>query len=50
VRRKSEYALHYTTEPGKSFVIEPKEGEIDYKLAYKNPTAFYKKILNQEIT
>jgi hypothetical protein len=50
VRRNSEYALHYTTEPGRSYVIEPKEGEIDYKLAYKNPNAFYKKVLNQEIT
>jgi len=50
VRRKSEYALHYTTEPGKSYVIEPKDGVIDYDLAYKNPTAFYQKVMSQEVT
>ena len=41
MRRTSEYALHYTTEPGKSYIIEPNEGEIDYDLARKNSRAFY---------
>lgn len=50
MRRKSEYALHYTTEPGKSYVIEPKEGEINYDLAYKNPRAFYNEVMTQEVT
>jgi len=50
MRRTSEYALHYTTEPGKSYVIEPKDGVIDYNLARKNPTAFYDKAGTHEVT
>ena len=31
------YKIHYTASPDKSYVIEPKGGELDYDLAYKNP-------------
>ena len=38
---KQDYALTYTTGPSKSYVIEPHGGEINYKLADKNPLKFY---------
>jgi hypothetical protein len=31
-------------------VIEPKGGEINYDLAYKNPVKFYDMVMKQEIT
>ena len=34
---KGEYSLNYTSSPGKSYVIQPHDGEINYKLAEKNP-------------
>ena len=40
--RHSGYKLHYTASPEKSYVIEPKGGELDYELAYRNPVKFYK--------
>lgn len=38
---KSVYDLCYTTEPGRSYVIEPEGGQLDYELARKNPGHFY---------
>ena len=48
--RTQAYGLTYCTSPDKAYVIEPKGGEIDYRLAYKKPLAFYDKVMNQEIT
>lgn len=38
---KGEYAFTYTTGPGKSYVIEPHGGSINYNLAKKDPNKFY---------
>jgi hypothetical protein len=38
---KGEYSLVYTTGPEKSYVIEPHGGELNYKIAEKNPLKFY---------
>jgi hypothetical protein len=35
------YGLHYTSSPGKSYVIEPEGGELDYDLARSDPLGFY---------
>ena len=35
--------------PDKTYVIEPKGGEINYALAYKNPLKFYDNVMNQDI-
>jgi hypothetical protein len=40
-QRTQDYALHYTSSPGKSYVIEPKGGEINYRMARQNPLRFY---------
>lgn len=40
----------YNPSPGKSYIIEPHEGEINYKLAHKNPLKFYDQVLSQDIT
>ena len=42
----SSYSLTYVTGGGKSYVITPAEGKIDYKLAEKNPLKFYDKIFS----
>lgn len=47
---KSDYALTYTTSPGKSYVIEPHGGSLNYDLVKKDPAKFYDKFLNQELT
>jgi hypothetical protein len=44
--QKGGYSITYITEPGKSSVIAPHDGEIDYTLAEKNPTKFYNKVFN----
>lgn len=31
-------------------MIQPKEGEINYDLAHKNPLKFYDKVMQQDIT
>jgi hypothetical protein len=41
---------HFYSSPGKSFVIEPKKGEIDYKLAKKDLNKFYEKVFSEEVT
>ena len=41
VARTQEYGFTYTSSPGKSYIIEPTEGELDYKIAYKDPIKFY---------
>lgn len=46
---KGTYALTYCSNPAKSYIVEPKGGEINYNLAMKNPEKFYEKVFNQEI-
>lgn len=43
------YGLHYTSAPGKSYVIEPKEGELPYDMVHKDPNAFYDLVMNQDV-
>lgn len=40
------YSLHYTSSPGKSYVIEPKHGELDYDLARRDPLEFYNQVIS----
>jgi hypothetical protein len=44
------YSLYYTSSPGKSYVVEPEGGALNYDQAYNDPLAFYKKVLEQNIT
>jgi len=39
--QRGDYSMTYCTEPGKSYIIEPKGGQINYDIAMKNPTKFY---------
>lgn len=47
---KNEYTLRYVSSPKKSYVVNPKEGEINYNLAYKNFDKFFNKVSTQKIT
>lgn len=49
LQNNQNYKLHYTASPDKSYVIEPKDGELDYDMAYKNPIKFYDQVMTQEI-
>lgn len=49
MQNNQNYKLHYTASPDKSYVIEPKDGELDYDMAYKNPIKFYDQVMTQEI-
>ena len=49
MRSSSGYRLHYTASPDKSYVIEPKNGELDYDLAYKNHNKFYESVINSDV-
>ncbi len=40
-KRTQHYGIHYTAAPGVSYVIEPLEGQIDYKVARQKPVQFY---------
>jgi hypothetical protein len=46
---KGEYSLTYVCSPEKSYVIEPKGGELNYKIAEKNPLKFYDQVFEQDI-
>lgn len=50
LERTQGYGLTYIASPKKSYVIEPKGGELNYNLAYKNPLKFYDKVMSQDIT
>ena len=40
------YSIKYVASPTKSYLVNPKEGEIDYTLAYKNYDKFFDKVAN----
>ena len=48
--QKGDYSLTYTTGAKNSYIIEPHGGELDYKLAEKNPLKFYEHVFAQDIT
>ena len=47
---KNDYTLTYVASPKKTYMIQPKKGEIDYSLADKNIDKFYDKVLTQDVT
>ena len=49
LHKNENYSLTYVCDPKKTFVIEPKEGEIDYDMATKSPVKFYKKVMKQKV-
>lgn len=44
--QRGEYSLTYCSSPGKSYIIEPHGGELNYNLAQSNPLKFYDQVLN----
>lgn len=50
IRSSDIYQLTYCSSPGKSFVVEPHGGELNYALVDRNPEKFYKQVFNQDIT
>jgi len=36
IQNQADYSLKYTTSPKKSYVVEPKEGKIDYSKAKRD--------------
>ena len=47
---RGDYSLVYVTGPNKSYVVEPHGGQLDYRLAEKNPLKFYDQVFTQDIT
>ncbi len=45
--QRGEYSMTYISSPGKSYIIEPHDGELNYDLAKKNPNKFYDQVFNQ---
>lgn len=41
-----DYSLTYVVDPKKTYVIQPKEGEINYDMAQKSPLKFYDKVMS----
>jgi hypothetical protein len=39
------YELHYTTEPGRSYLVQPEGGQLDYSRARKDPIGFYELVM-----
>ena len=50
VKLSQTYSLTYCSSPGRSYVIEPHGGELNYNLAEKNLSKFFDQVFNQEIT
>ena len=44
-----DYSLQYFTGPEKSYVVQPKEGEINYDKAWKDPLKFIEEISNHHL-
>ena len=49
MHRTQEYNQTYIVDPKRSFVIEPKGGEINYSLAFKDPLKFSDNVIKQDI-
>ena len=50
VKLSQTYSLTYCSAPGRSYVIEPHGGELNYGLAERNLPKFFEQVFNQEIT
>jgi len=44
-----DYSITYVVDPTKAYVVQPKEGEIDYTMAEKSPLKFYDKVMSQDV-
>jgi hypothetical protein len=49
MKATQDYQLTYVASPKKTYVIEPKGGEINYALAHKDPLKFYDNVMSQDI-
>jgi hypothetical protein len=47
--RSRSYNQFYSS-PGKSYVVEPKKGEINYKMARKDLSKFYDNVFEEKVT
>ena len=47
--RTQPYGIHYTAEPGLSYVIEPQKGVLNYRKARTNPLKFYEDMLSHTV-
>ena len=47
---ETNYKLTYCSSPGKSYVVAPHGGELNYRLVDRNPEKFYHQVFNQDIT
>ena len=45
-----QYSLAYVCDPKKTFVIQPKDGEINYAMHEKKPEKFYETVMKQKVT
>ena len=43
------YSITYVTDPNATYMIQPKDGEINYDRAMKNPNKFYDDVMNQDV-
>lgn len=43
------YSIKYVSSPGKSYLVNPVDGEIDYSDAYKHYDRFYDRVANQKV-
>jgi len=50
INRTQRYGIHYTSSPGKSYLIEPEGGELNYNQAYTDPLGFYNRVMTQNVT
>lgn len=41
---ENKYSIRYVASPAKTYVVNPKFGEIDYSSAYKTPKKFFKMV------
>ena len=41
-----DYSITYVVDPKRTFVVQPREGEINYDTAFKNPNRFYDKVMS----
>jgi len=46
---KGDYSLMYHS-PEKGYIMEPHGGQLNYKLAEKNPLKFYDQVFSQDVT
>lgn len=40
------YSLTYCPSPDRAYVVQPREGELDYDKAHKNLDRFFRKVIN----